>query len=496
MKKQVMGIIFLLLGALVWFGWSVWEKNKDFLSLTGLRDAKVSKNKSTKKQKRETTVTFQQETYSRQTTIEVTQVAPKPLIGRTPKLGKSPKEIVRKLPVARKATKPKTSPIQKAPQVQAGKAPTKQKKKTTPFKKPKNKVAPGMPQSTQTVVAKKTTPQRSDFEIACGLHAHCQHPRWSSDGRWLSHEVRNVRQRSIILRTYDFQAKALRSVLPPLPLQLPRGPLRGVVTREMAFSPNARHFLYASNGQGTVFNLYLSGHGRLRVSDKTKHDGQPAWSADGKRVVFVSSRTGKGDLYWFSLKKMKVKRLTTDTQSTEFFPTWNPVKKLTLAYVRHTSQQDRIHIIKNVFTRKSQPLLPKNWGQRLSQLTPSWSPDGKKLAFYTVDSKNTYDLYVTTVGGIPKLIAHNVSKSDAYGPAWSPDSRKIFYVQLLPKNQDAMIAVDLQKNEKKQLPTQYKNHNELQLVKTPKGQWKLAYTARKSAKVNFRRLFVRTLQPF
>jgi len=326
--------------------------------------------------------------------------------------------------------------------------------------------------------------------------AHCQHPKWSKNGKYLAFEVRYVRKRSIMLRILDVTTGKTTIVRPDAlrvrGLDLGSSNSRGKVARELAWSPKKpKQYLFSSNGTSSVYNVYLSSEGKLKSNSKTKHDGQPAWSADGKRVVFTSARTGKGDLYVFSLRSMKAKRLTKDAKSTEFFATWNPAKKLTLAYVRHTDQSDRIFLIKNVFTRKSTPLIAKSWKKNLAQLNPSWSPDGKKIAFFTVDAKQNYSLYYVKLGGKPVRLAKNVEKSDQYGPAWSPDSKHVFYVQKLKANKDQIRGINVKTKKIIKFKTGTALNNELAVSKGKGGKWSLAFTAQKtkgSTNSNFRKL--------
>lgn len=327
--------------------------------------------------------------------------------------------------------------------------------------------------------------------------AHCQHPKWSLDGKRLSFEVNNVRKRVITLRILDQgsgKVKTLRPDVTKNKLQLGGMDIkRGVVSREMAWSKNGK-FLFSSNGNGSVYDLFLGGEGRIRVSSRSKNDGQPAWSKNGKFVVFTSARTGKGDLYFFNVSQMKARRLTKDTKSTEFFPVFSPKKNLTVAYVQHSDQSLRIRIIKNIFSKKSKRLT--RWKKNLSELNPSWSPDGKRIAFFTVNSRKTYNLYVATLDGKVTTLAKNVIKSDQFGPTWSPNGKHIFYVQKLAQNKDRIYAVNIATRKRKAIRTGTQDNNELAVTRRG-GQWLLAFTGLKSSKgTSYRQLFVKQLKPF
>ncbi|MCL6266936.1 hypothetical protein [Flagellimonas myxillae] len=62
----------------------------------------------------------------------------------------------------------------------------------------------------------------------------------------------------------------------------------------------------------------------------------------------------------------------------------------------------------------------------------SWSPDGKKVAYNKVDTKNApyyqgdFEIFVTELDGTSDINLSNTKGSD-FGPIWSPDGRKIFF---------------------------------------------------------------------
>jgi tricorn protease len=59
---------------------------------------------------------------------------------------------------------------------------------------------------------------------------------------------------------------------------------------------------------------------------------------------------------------------------------------------------------------------------------PSWSPDGKSIAYFS-DASGEYQLYIRDQDGLsqPKVIDLGPSPSFYYGPHWSPDSKRIAF---------------------------------------------------------------------
>ena len=67
--------------------------------------------------------------------------------------------------------------------------------------------------------------------------------------------------------------------------------------------------------------------GLENISSDVAQDGQPAWSPDGTKLAFVSTRGGNGttaDIYVMNADGTGVKRLTNTPQVNETEPSWSP----------------------------------------------------------------------------------------------------------------------------------------------------------------------------
>jgi len=93
--------------------------------------------------------------------------------------------------------------------------------------------------------------------------------------------------------------------------------------------------------EGTGILLYdLSKNSLTSMESTAGYQKHPAFSPDGKSIVFTSNKTGNWDLYLW--KKDKTKQFTTDLAH-EIYPTWSP-KGDKLALVSRSNNTEEIKI--------------------------------------------------------------------------------------------------------------------------------------------------------
>ncbi|MGH7539201.1 MAG: Ig-like domain-containing protein, partial [Gemmatimonadales bacterium] len=98
-----------------------------------------------------------------------------------------------------------------------------------------------------------------------------------------------------------------------------------------AFSPDGSRLAFVSTRDGNpdIYVMNADGTNQERVTNDPQADGRPAFSADGTGLVFQSQRSGKLAIYSAALDGSGVKALTTD--STSQTPTVSPDGR-TIAY--------------------------------------------------------------------------------------------------------------------------------------------------------------------
>lgn len=197
------------------------------------------------------------------------------------------------------------------------------------------------------------------------------------------------------------------------------------VSHEVAWSPDAAGgFVYAHGSEGGDRDLVLDSGGTLAAAPGP--DGGPAWSADGRWIVFTSARSGQGDLYRVDLDRPDAPpvRLTRDPDASEVYAAIAPDSRR-VVFTAHTPKGDNLLLIDDL-TRASMPMVLTPWPGE--QTRPTWSPDGTRIAFYAnTEDRDRWDLLVLPPGGEATVLARGVVPGRR-GPAWTPDSRSLVYV--------------------------------------------------------------------
>jgi TolB protein len=202
----------------------------------------------------------------------------------------------------------------------------------------------------------------------------------------------------------------------------------GTISLSPRISPDNTRIAFASLGkEGWAIRMYSLELGRM-VSFPAGTEGgsnqSPAWSGDGTRIAFSSSRSGDPEIWVSDANGANLHRLTNFV-GPDVSPTWNPRTNAQLAWVSgrtglpqiYTMDQDGANV------------------QRLTDggyaISPSWSPNGQFLTFswnrkYGPGAPGGQDIYVMDITSKRWLqLTHEAGSNDF--PSWAPDGRHIVF---------------------------------------------------------------------
>lgn len=150
------------------------------------------------------------------------------------------------------------------------------------------------------------------------------------------------------------------------------------------------------------------------------NDTQPAWSPDGSRIAFTSSRTGKSQVWVMTTTGTGVTNLSANTFS-DSKPNWNP-DATKLAFQTNRLGSAQIRVMNSDGT--GQAGLLSATPTRKSDSNPAWSPDGTQVAFSRQVPGNSPDIFAMVVNitnGHMTNVTNNPSFDDEAD--WGPQGQ-------------------------------------------------------------------------
>ncbi len=188
-----------------------------------------------------------------------------------------------------------------------------------------------------------------------------------------------------------------------------------------SLSPDGKRLAYVSYRTGYP-NVVVRGEDGLIIGS-TQFRGtttSPSVSPEGQ-LVFASSKDGDSmDLYIASGDGSNARRLTRTRNGVNISPRWNPKTGREIAFISDRGGSPQVYLIGADGTNE-RPLLSMG-GQMDS---PAWSPDGRFLAFTWDGGGGTFNIYLADIasGQVLKLTREGRNEN----PTWSPDSRHIAF---------------------------------------------------------------------
>lgn len=176
-----------------------------------------------------------------------------------------------------------------------------------------------------------------------------------------------------------------------------------------AWSPDGTKIIFASTRDGNreIYVMDPNGANTIRLTNNPAADEQPAWSPDGSKIAFVSDRDGNTEIYVMNPDGTGQVNITNDP-GTDVLPAWSPDGKK-IAFQSNRQTDFAIWIMNadgSNAVRLTDPGVPNG--------APSWSPDGTRIAY-----EQGGHLWVMSADGSRKIQITNGVSSDGL-PRWRP----------------------------------------------------------------------------
>ena len=203
-----------------------------------------------------------------------------------------------------------------------------------------------------------------------------------------------------------------------------------------AFSPDGKQIAFSSTRAGNwqIFVMDSDGKNVTQVTTGPMQAIHPSWSADGSRIVYsaLGSKSNQWELWTINLQSNEKRMIGYG-----LFPAWSPDRQGDkIAFQRPRQRGSRwfslwtLELVNGEATRVTEVVLSSN----AAILSPSWSPDGRRLAFATVlepstdirsHSKGRTDVWVVNADGTDRQRITDGTGTNLT-PFWGSDNRVYF----------------------------------------------------------------------
>lgn len=186
-----------------------------------------------------------------------------------------------------------------------------------------------------------------------------------------------------------------------------------------AYSPDGKRIAYVSTRNGNV-DIYVAnadGSNERRLTTHPDADGAPAWSPSGQQIVFTSDRASGG------LARARLFTMNADGTNQQLLgipdleadrPTWAPLPYNEIAY---TARSGPGHDIK-VYDPATGQVRQITRGEGSNE-SPSYSPSGRHIAFQSSRGGGRFQIYTIARTGDPATLRQITREGENKMPDWS-----------------------------------------------------------------------------
>jgi len=323
------------------------------------------------------------------------------------------------------------------------------------------------------------------------------YPQFSPDGNQIAYEVNYPAEKRTELWVVGWRGRSIDGeAMKLVPESMASSSRYGGgkrITHGFAWAGTGKFgFAYTVSDATGAQAIYVDGWSDM-VAFGNSANKNPDWDPNEARFVFSSGRSGNGDLYlWDSADPMQ---MTWDNENAELYPTFNNTGDK-VAYVLQGKAGSHIYMQDAPFG-DPQPLV-KYDGKESTR--PSFSPDGKKVAFFSnkaTTSVTRFGLWVTDAGpgSTPRNIAPQVHLPSKGTATWTPDGRAVVAAANDPDAGDPICLYPVDGGDARCLDLGTRNNRDPQLQLID-GSWRLIYTAQdkvSEAKATWREMYVADL---
>ena len=176
--------------------------------------------------------------------------------------------------------------------------------------------------------------------------------------------------------------------------------------RKVAVSPNGSSMVVSISygGQSDLYLMAKDGTVKRNLTNSPSDEVSPTFSPDGSKVAFVSSAAGGPQIYVMSVGGGGVRRVTHAGEY-NYAPDWGPNGLIAFSGLDEGTS--------DIFTTTESGQIARLTQDQGSNKDPSWSPDGRYIAFvsqrsggsgiYLMSSDGRYQMLISKGGAVGNI---------------------------------------------------------------------------------------------
>ncbi|NOT08940.1 MAG: hypothetical protein HOP28_12145 [Gemmatimonadales bacterium] len=208
------------------------------------------------------------------------------------------------------------------------------------------------------------------------------------------------------------------------------------------WSPDGTQVAFASTvaGNEDIWVIRADGTGLRNVTNHASGDSHPNWSPDGRTIVFCSNRRDgrHDDVYTISIDGSNLRQISNSGNGYDTFPSLSPDgQRIVFRRLLQARTADSALLANSeIFIMNADGSNAKNLSRNGDfDGWPSWSPDGRRIAFSS-NRSDGFQIFVMNADGSGVRQVHQSPYAELR-PQWFPDGRGIIF----NRERDGLISL-------------------------------------------------------